>query len=79
MPSLSSRLKAGLAAASIAATAIGVASCQQLCGPRCGGKKEQLKNGCGAAKGGCGAAKGGCGAAKGGCGAAKGGCGASSN
>jgi len=62
MSSLSSRLKAGLAAASIAAAAVGVASCQQLCGPRCGGKKEQLKNGCGAAKSGCGATKSGCGA-----------------
>lgn len=60
MPSLSSRLRAGLAAAALSAAAVTLPGCAGVCGPRggCGSKQEQ-KAGCGAAgeKSGCGAAQ----------------------
>ena len=64
MPSLSSRLRSGLAVAALSAAALTLPACAGFCGPRggCGGKQEQ-KAGCCAAdkKGGCCAAKpGGC-------------------
>ncbi len=70
MPSLSSRLRAGLGVAAITAAALTLPAYAAGCGPRggcCGSKKQlQRSGGCGAAKpGGCCAAKpGGCGAAK---------------
>jgi len=58
MPSLSSKLKTGLAIAIVTAAPIVATGCTQLCGPGCGSKKEQVqKNGCGASKNNCGAAK----------------------
>jgi hypothetical protein len=73
MPSLSSRLRSGLAVAALSAAALTLPACAGLCGPRggCGGKQEQKAGGCAAGKkADCGAAKSaGCGPA--GCGPAQ--------
>lgn len=76
MPSLSSRLRAGLGVAALSAAALTLPASAAGCGPRggCGSKQQQQVGGCCAAKpGGCCAAKpGGCCAAKpGGCCAAR--------
>jgi hypothetical protein len=51
MPSLSSRLRAGLAVAALSAAALTLPACAGICGPRggCGGKQEQKAGGCCAA------------------------------
>jgi hypothetical protein len=58
MPSLSSRLRAGLGVAALSAAALALPACAGICGPRggCGGKQEQKSGGCDAARpAGCGA------------------------
>jgi hypothetical protein len=58
MPSLASRLRAGLGVAVVTAAALTLPACAGMCGPRggCGSKQEQKAGGCGAAKSaGCGA------------------------